>query len=1045
MYDDLLDLFGPFMGNEKDRRAQIVRAFGTNNPIEGQLNFDLITDTFILHLIQVLEQRFEEIEPGKSALDLLKESIEKQRKIEIPSAPTLPPLPPPSPNPRMKDHLFFSYAHADRAFVERLAQDLRERGHVVWIDIEGIRGGDVWRQAISDGVSASAVVLLALSPDSVHSEWVEVEIRAARDYGKKIIPLLVRPFKDESDRAAYDRLGLEAIQYIDFGQGFDQGMKLLLLPDVLPKPQSGVPGHCQKLIAQLAARPWGLDHYIQSPAKLLPIDASPYEDGAVKGAPERLLERLWKGERLLILGEPGMGKTVALERLAWELASNDPLILPIFVALRDYDGGFLLDWIRLTLIAVGEIQPEAVEDIKRFLREIPFQTYFLLDGLNEVPPTHREKLLGEIKRLSMEFPRARLVVTSRVQDESWRSLRQSDAVRETYLIQPISPDQAQRYLAAHLNAVDCEALWNRLDDKMKGLAGTPLLLWLIKEAWLESHNIPGNRGALYGNFVARMLRRDDERKIGTGVPEKIRLDALERLALKMHEAQVIALSAEQVEVIIPDAAVLSALRVNGLLTGEKIIRFAPHQTVQEHFAARAIRAEVAQKVRSGPIGRMLTGRGVLNYAREPWWAETFIQLAGLTEDPNGLGRAVAEVNPWLAWWCVQDGKTVDKETERVIESKSIALVHSERVIDRRTAAQALAKLNSERVIAPLAPLCVDVDEGVCQTALTTLLAFGEAGQQAFKWAFRTEFSKRSPPQRAEWGRAVARIDPRPGVLDFNWGEDYWCPVPKGEFQMGSDQDSDNPKRIEKLDYDFWIARYPITYAQFQLFLNAPDGYRNPKWWKGLHEDGIQQQQKGAQEQRFKFWNHPRENVSWYDAVAFCQWLNALTPHLPSPNKAVGRGHRAAVAGGEGYLIRLPLETEWEKAASWDAKTKKTREYPWGDGYQAGFANISETFNKVGPHYLKTTTAVGIYPQGTSPCGALDMSGNVWEWCLNEDENGQVNIGSIEWRGLRGGSWDNPASRARVASRNNANPSRRDDLRGFRVVWAPVSLGVSSDH
>ncbi|MCC6975109.1 MAG: toll/interleukin-1 receptor domain-containing protein [Anaerolineae bacterium] len=258
MYDDLLELFRPFMGNEKDRRAQIVRAFGTDNPIEGQLNFDLATDTFISLLIQVLEERFEEIEPGKSALDVLRQSIEAQRGIEIPATPPPEPLPPPSPNPRMKDHLFISYAHADRAFVERLAKDLRDRGHVVWIDIEGIRGGDQWRQAISDGVSASAVVLLALSPDSVKSEWVGIEIKAARDYGKKIIPLLVRPFKDKADQDAYDRLGLEAIQYRDFtgADGYDGALRKLLID--LPKPLAGVPGHCQKLIAQLASRPWGL-------------------------------------------------------------------------------------------------------------------------------------------------------------------------------------------------------------------------------------------------------------------------------------------------------------------------------------------------------------------------------------------------------------------------------------------------------------------------------------------------------------------------------------------------------------------------------------------------------------------------------------------------------------------------------------------------------------------------------------------------------------------------------------------------------------------
>ncbi len=111
---------------------------------------------------------------------------------------TIHDLPEPSARPRMQNHIFISYAHKDRAFVDPLAKSLRSLGYTVWIDFEGILGGDVWRQTIVDGVFASAVVIVALSPDSIRSEWVDLELAVARQYDKRIVPLLVRPLDGAS-------------------------------------------------------------------------------------------------------------------------------------------------------------------------------------------------------------------------------------------------------------------------------------------------------------------------------------------------------------------------------------------------------------------------------------------------------------------------------------------------------------------------------------------------------------------------------------------------------------------------------------------------------------------------------------------------------------------------------------------------------------------------------------------------------------------------------------------------------------------------------
>jgi formylglycine-generating enzyme required for sulfatase activity len=130
----------------------------------------------------------------------------------------------------------------------------------------------------------------------------------------------------------------------------------------------------------------------------------------------------------------------------------------------------------------------------------------------------------------------------------------------------------------------------------------------------------------------------------------------------------------------------------------------------------------------------------------------------------------------------------------------------------------------------------------------------------------------------------------------------------------------------------------------------------------------------------------------------------------------------------GYEVRLPHEYEWEVAA----RFPDNRIYPYGNHFDASKSNISEA-------NIGLTSAVGIYPHGRNPALNLyDMSGNVWEWCLNSYADLHDTGVSQARRVVRGGSWGRYQDRARASYRNRNLPDNRDFSLGFRVVRRPPS-------
>jgi len=185
---------------------------------------------------------------------------------------------------------------------------------------------------------------------------------------------------------------------------------------------------------------------------------------------------------------------------------------------------------------------------------------------------------------------------------------------------------------------------------------------------------------------------------------------------------------------------------------------------------------------------------------------------------------------------------------------------------------------------------------------------------------------------------------------------------------------------------FAISRTPVTVAQWSVFAAAAG------WGGGAAVTGPP--------------DHPVDGLGWAAAVAFCSWLAART----------------------GLPVRLPTETEWERAA----RGGDDREYPWGDHYTPECANLADAG-------VGTITTVGSFPRGASPFGLLDLAGNVDEWTDTRYapySGAPGDVPSVEdWAAdphiTRGGSFHHGRDLARCARRHGVYPPLRGA--GFRVA------------
>ncbi|WP_020395684.1 SUMF1/EgtB/PvdO family nonheme iron enzyme [Thiolinea disciformis] len=292
----------------------------------------------------------------------------------------------------------------------------------------------------------------------------------------------------------------------------------------------------------------------------------------------------------------------------------------------------------------------------------------------------------------------------------------------------------------------------------------------------------------------------------------------------------------------------------------------------------------------------------------------------------------------------------------------------------------------------------------------------------------------------------------------------WCEIPTGEFLMGTQGEDgwgdEKPAQNMVFDQPFYMTASPITNAQYQAFVDA-GGYEDESlwralpqaaqdWWRGdqsgdlalianlknkdLRDAYQSQLLRDKQRRQLYFWqsshwniaNHPVVGVSWFEALAYVEWLNRHQQQILP----------AALYAKVG-TIRLPREDEWEYAA----RSSANLIYACGE-LAPNKANYRDS-------ELERTSVAGLF--AANPLDLWDMTGNVWEWTSSRWGNDiddcaypygedyqqtqvkQNDLNTLDFKIVRGCSWYGNTEDVRCAVRNRNHPNNRNYFVGFRVL------------
>lgn len=718
--------------------------------------------------------------------------------------------------------------------------------------------------------------------------------------------------------------------------------------------------------------------------------------------PEILEKALKKKKLLLLLGGPGSGKTTLLNYFAFcclDLKGRERInlrkqLIPILVPLRQIDptkpfAESLAAW------AETNNQKElTVEVFEHWLRHRG--ALVLLDGLDEISDLGvRRQICNWIDAAAPVFNDSTFIVTCR-----FTGYREAEGVAlQTAQIRVEVLDFNTEQQNAFLKRWFCATLLEALDEheandplrlqeveqkavrqaenvleflsheenrSLREMASIPVLLQIIAIIWKEQDGFVGGRVELYNRCIDFLLdHRDMAKKIEPVLSAAQAKFVLRPLALWMHaewqkdeapreeiEKQI----SEKIQAVQPGgkaSVFLDNIRDRaGVLVGSGADTFTfQHKSFREFLAALEIanRREV----------KLL----VDNFGND-WWHEVLLFSAGITSpeifsdflecylrDEKNAGPC----SPLLL-------QLIRDAVNKPLSPFKKILGEQELVWQKRyNALKCVRLLRSEAAIGLVKTAQKDQEPKVQQLADQILL----------------EWDVIKPPITAS-GKPDRFFNPIEGNAEY-------ILIPHGAYF------SSITRTLVQIP-DLYFARYPVTNKLYKIFLAAL-----PK------TEQAQRSSRFATDKRFKGDDQPVVGVTWYDAMAYCEWLTRQ------------------LVGDKSFVFRLPTEDEWEWAAG-----NGHRKYPWGDEIPDSIrANYKNTIGQ--------TTTVGSYPAGATPEGLMDVAGNILEWMRNK-YNYAPDHHINSHRATRGGSWESSVDFMRCSANNFGlyELSRNSDL-GFRVV------------
>jgi len=789
---------------------------------------------------------------------------------------------------------------------------------------------------------------------------------------------------------------------------------------------------------------------------------------------------------LALLGEPGAGKSTLLRKFARQMVKDrivDPSKpLPIFVSLSAHKSGSPLMFLRQHWIKT--LRFDGLEDALAEGR-----VWLFIDGLNEMPRANYDVRVTEWRNFLRKFcleKGNRALIACRVADYG----EGVDVPR--LLIHPMNDERIQEFLNKRVPD-RAEVLWKALEkDREEGrgaiyeLSKTPF--WLVMISRLSGKDgLPRNRADLIGRFIREWLDYESNRPQGrtpsdlqrnafmegmtqlawTGLTKSQNYTFIQKEACKLLEAKQTSLKAEDILGLAHDCSLISEETDN--------LRF-HHQLLQEYFAAR----ELAQQ--------FLAGKNLTKLWKTPWrrwkfvrsrwdplppppltgWEEAIILAAGMMDatQAENLTLHVVEHTPPLAARCVlESGAIIGDRTIETVKARLQSALQNPRVRlpARLAAGKMLAKLGDPRLLkrrgeveltegkktAFIAPDWLDVPAGSFQMGTTPKQRFLLLLQRAQPTSdeLHPHLVSLDAFKMARYPITVAEyrcfMDAGGYETDDYWKEENslrWrnAPLPFEESYAAAQFKlyKENAERIlPRLDTMVRQGRLSQPQADaVREYINSPDDDVRKQW---EDNEKAKRDESGKVihpwlwgDQQYTLDNQPVIGISWYEASAYAMWLTEVL-----------RGQNTI---SENEEIRLPTESEWEKAA----RGNSGRLWAWGNVWNSSHANSLEG-------RVMQPSTVGAYPRNKSPYGIEDMIGNVWEWCSdwydeNEYRNRKEGIEnprgpqSGSARVLRGGSWYNLRYDARCSFRLRRGPDDFGDDVGFRLVCSPSFPTLNSD-